>query len=64
MRVCMPSSAHPADDIGIVEKETRGLSGPGYHAMPRRILAKLKPGRIFARRKKHDGEIFSQRANA
>ena len=61
MNVC---NAHPADDIRIMEQETRGLSGPGYHAMPRRILAKLKPRRIFARLKKHDSEIFSQRANA
>lgn len=59
MKVC---TAHPADDI--VEKETRGVSWLGYHAMPRRILAKLKPRWIFARLKKHDGEIFSQRANA
>jgi hypothetical protein len=58
MRVYMPFSAHLADDIGIVEKKARGLSGPGFHAMP-----KLMPRRMFARRKKHDGEIFSQRAN-
>ena len=64
MKVCMLSNVHPADDIRIMEKETRSLSGPGYHAMPRRILAKLKPRRIFARLKNHDGEIFSQRANA
>lgn len=64
MKVCMPSNARPADDIRIMEKETRSLSGPGYRAMPRGILAKLRPKRIFARRKNHDGEIFFQRANA
>jgi hypothetical protein len=64
MKVCMLSSVHAADDIRIVEKETHGLSAPGHHAMLRRSLVKLEPGRIFVRRKKHYGEIFSLRANA
>jgi hypothetical protein len=64
MKVHMLSSAHLADDIGIVEKETHGLSAPGHHAMLRRSLVKLEPGRIFVRLKKHYGEIFFLQANA
>jgi hypothetical protein len=55
MKVCMLSSVHSADDVRIVEKEARSLSALGHHAMPRRILARLKTGNC---------EICSQRAAA
>jgi hypothetical protein len=55
MKMCVRSSVHPTDDIGVVEKEARGLSGLDYHAMPRRICAQVK---------RHYGEISSQRENA